>query len=122
MARKPWKYDPMEGLVTVKIPPSVERVGGFDDDALLAEYEGHPRWEGKSLVCWPATLVELVTTVTHLAGDQVAEDLSVAGALRWGRRMEQELVKAGWAEYKWPMYVPTAAARAAGPTGEVRPK
>lgn len=102
--RKPWTVD-ANGVVTVRIPPSVEMTCSLDDGAMLAEYResygGPVEWIGKGgkMRLSRRALVEIVTTTAHLAGDHMAEgELSAGGALRWAYRMQNELRAAGWAK------------------------
>jgi type IV secretory pathway TrbF-like protein len=100
MAKAPWKYDAATGLVTFEVPQSVERVQPLDDDEMLEVFEV-AKHEGNKVTLTRYGLVHFVDSVRSLASDQVMEDLSVGGALRWARNRAKALVAAGWAKDSW---------------------
>lgn len=95
--RKPWTEDSVGRLVVV-IPPSVERVASLDDPEMLRHYDNAEWQNGRRVAITKRAFVDLVDSVLNLAGDQVHEDLSVGGALRWARRMTSLLFAAGIAQ------------------------
>jgi hypothetical protein len=100
MAKSFWKVD--GDRVTLDVPESVERVQPLDDQEMLDAFAA--QWTGKGNVysMSRAGLVSFVDSVLNLASDQVREDLSVGGALRWARNRAKALVAAGWA--KWDRF------------------
>lgn len=108
--RKPWTQDSVGRLVVV-IPPSVDRVGDLSNPGLLAEAYPGAEWQpGRKLVIPADRFVHLVDSVRLLASDQITEDLSVGGALRWTKRIGRQLVEAGLAKWnRWGGIEPVGA-------------